>query len=426
MQPMLNGLPSFQANRSVSRSRRSMLDTLVRHLAMVRLTIGAAAILVITGCSGLIDDGASSGLSPEEVIARKLWLEKALPTIRDNCLVCHDGSRPDIGFAVGASDLDKRDTLLAYEPQVANLDAPASSRILTKGPHEGPALTAIQTSDLLEWLNAEKDAHPTDETTGPTIETAQFLPQICTSGLPDDPPTNPNPSCPVNNVTLDDIGVPGASIKFVAQALGSGLYVTNLKLVPGADGAFIEHPLFVSWPMDGSEPKADTIDRFFNVKMNLMAGATVEEQQISGGTAAFVGFLATDKLTIHFKGANIFQPEDGGTMVQAGCKVLTDFKANAVGPMQTNCLSCHGGQNANATSAMNITNINSADDMVVQSACNQVRTRVNFQNIPQSGIFLAPNPGNGNHPFTFNNNQAQHDAFVTALNPWILAEQAAP
>ena len=424
---MLIGLPLSPANRSVARSRRSMLETLVRHLGMVRLTVTAAMVLAVTGCSGLIDDGGTGGLSPEEVVARKLWLEKALPTLTANCQQCHNGSRENIGFLVGNSDLEIRDTLLAYEPAAVNLDAPASSRLLTKGPHEGPALTAIQTSDLLEWVNAEKDAATSDpdNTTAP-IETAQFLPQICTSGLPDDPPANPNPNCPVNKVPLDGVGATGATINFVAQALGSGLYVTNLKLVPGTDGAYIEHPLFVSWPMDGSEPKADTIDRFYNVKLNLQATATAEEQQIGGGTAAFVGFFATDKITIHFKDAKLFQPDDGGGMMNTGCKVLDQFKTGAVGPMQQNCLSCHGGQNQNATTSMDITGIDSGDDAMIQNACNQVRTRVNFQDIPSSGVFLATTPGNNNHPFTFNGNTANHDAFVNALTPWITAERDAP
>src|ERR1051325_2515086 len=109
---MLNGLPSFQAtNRSVARSRRSMLETLVRHLDMVRLTVAAAVILAFTGCSGLIDDGGDGGLTAEQIHARDLWINKALPALRatnTNCTSCHDGSRANIGFVVGANDLDSR------------------------------------------------------------------------------------------------------------------------------------------------------------------------------------------------------------------------------------------------------------------------------------------------------------------------------
>ncbi|HEU0031522.1 MAG TPA: hypothetical protein VFQ53_12875 [Kofleriaceae bacterium] len=404
-----------------------MLETLMRRLDMVRLTIAASALLVMVGCSGLIDGGGSGGLTPQQAEARRLWLEKALPQIAANCVVCHDGSRANIGFVEGTSDLGRRDTLMAYEPAVVNLDAPGSSRILTKGLHEGPALDATQTSDILEWIQAEKEAAGSVDGGGETvIKTDQFLVQVCTGGLPDTPAA-PNPNCLFNNVPLDGIGATGAKITFIVQALGSGLYMTNLKLVPGAAGAFIEHPLFVAYPADGSAPKADTIDRFFSVKMNLQSTATAEEQQIAGGAAAFVGFFPTDKLEIHFKAANVFQPDDGGGgTVNNGCKDLASFKANAQGPVNTNCRSCHGGANPNATSAMNVTGIDTADDTMIQNACNQVRTRVNFQDIAQSSIYLATQPGNNNHPFTFGGNQGAHDAFKASVDVWINAEKVAP
>src|SRR4051812_2319848 len=119
---MLNRQPSFQTTgRSVARSRRSMLETLVRHLDMVRLSVAAAVILMFTGCSGLIDDGGNSGLTAEQIHARDLWINKALPALRatnTNCTSCHAGSRPNIGFVVGDNDLAARDTILAYEPGV--------------------------------------------------------------------------------------------------------------------------------------------------------------------------------------------------------------------------------------------------------------------------------------------------------------------
>ncbi len=404
-----------------------MLETLVRHLDMVRLTIAACALFVLVGCTGLIDGGGSGGLTPEQTQARKVWLEKALPVLTANCLQCHNGSRANLGFVEGTTDVGRRDTLLAYAPAVVNLEAPSSSRLLTKGIHEGPQLDAIQTSDLLEWVQAEFDALPDDTDPGVVLETEKFIPQLCTAGLAGDP------TCPINTVALDAVGdgVVGGKITFVVQALGSGLYVTNLKLVPGAAGAFIEHPLFVSWPADEALPPTfDKIDRFFSVKMNLETTATPEEQQIGGGTAAFVGFNSgpMDRLAIHFKAAKPFQVETGtepppGSL---GCKKLAEFKAAAQGPLNTDCRSCHGGQNPNATSAMNITGLDGADDAMIQLACNQVRTRVNFQTIDQSGIFLATVPGNGNHPFTFNGNVGAHDAFKAALNPWIVAERDAP
>src|SRR5688572_33208709 len=120
---MLSGFPTFQRTITPTRSRRSMLETLVRHLDMVRLTIAAAAILMMMGCSGLIDDGGTGGITAEEAKARQLWLDKALPVLNANCATCHNGSRDVIGFMAGDNDLAKRDTILAYEPLVLNTDA---------------------------------------------------------------------------------------------------------------------------------------------------------------------------------------------------------------------------------------------------------------------------------------------------------------
>jgi hypothetical protein len=398
-----------------------MLDTLVRHLHMVRLTIAFATIAMLTmGCTGLIDDGGSGGLTGEQKVARQKFTKKALPRLNENCTVCHNGSRLNIGFLVGSSDMAMRESLVGFDPAVINLEAPTSSRLLTKGLHEGPALQGEQASDILEWLQSEREAAPDFD--GPRLETPEFSPLICTAGQPGEP------TCPVNTVALDAMGIAGARIDFVAQSLSSGLYVRNLKLVPGAGGAFIEHPLFVSWPLD-ADPVPDSIDRFFNVKMNLSPTATAEEQQIAGGTAAFIGFSPADSLTIHFKTVDVYQTDTGGGGGgggAVGCKELASFKANAQQPINNACASCHAGANPNATSAMNITGIGAADDTMIQRACNQVRTRVNFQTIDQSGIYVATVPGNTNHPFTFNGDINAHNAFKGAVNVWVNAEKVAP
>jgi len=427
---MLAGFPSLKANRVGLPSRKSMLETLVRQLNMVRLSVGAVAMLALVGCTGLIDDG-NGGLTPEQKVAKDLWIKKALPELNKDCAVCHNGSRPMIDFLTGTTELGIRDTLVAFDPAVVNLDAPQSSRLLTKGVHDGPALQSEQVSNILEWIRAEKDAQPDPGMGGPTLETAAFIPAICTAGTP------PDPTCPTNDIDLTALGIPGAKIHFVANALGTGLYLNQLSLIGGDMGAYIEHPLFVSWPAAGGDPVPDSIDRFFNVKMNLMAAETA---QIQGGTAGFVGFLATDKLTIHFKVASPYQAAGGGGGGggggDTGCKDLTSFKTNAqtlfsqpAGGAGQSCLSCHGGQNGNATSAMNITGANATDDATLQTVCNQIKTRVNLTTPDQSGVFLAPDPGNMNHPFRFT--AAQLGTFKngppgTGVLGWINAEKVAP
>jgi cytochrome c553 len=410
-----------------------MLETLVRRLNMVRLTALALAFVALTlgGCTGLIDDG-NGGLTMEEVKARKMWVDKASPVLMTSCIGCHAGQRPNTDFLAGTEDLEIRARMITFTPAVINLSAPQSSRILTKGPHEGPSLTATETSDVLEWIRAEKDAQPDPGETDPAanLETTPFIPAICTSGTP------PSPTCPTNDIDLTEVGLPGAKLHFVATALGSGLYLNQLSIIPGPDGVYLEHPLFASYP-DGESVVPDEIDRFYNVKLNLMGNATGE--QIQGGYASFPLFKPNAKISVLFKIVKAYQPETPGGPGGGGgggCKKLDDFKTSAralfaqpAGGAAQSCLSCHGGQNGNATSAMNITGVNAADDPTIQLACNQILTRANLTTPDQSGVFLAPDPGNNNHPFRFT--AAQLNTFKngppgTGVLGWINLEKVAP
>src|SRR5690348_6969823 len=104
---MLGGLTALRARTSLS-SRRAMLDTLLRHLRMVRLSVGAIALLVLSGagCTGLVEGGGDHGLTPEQKTAQEMWLTKAMPAFqRAGCPACHAGSQPDVGFLAGSSDL---------------------------------------------------------------------------------------------------------------------------------------------------------------------------------------------------------------------------------------------------------------------------------------------------------------------------------
>jgi hypothetical protein len=321
-----------------------------------------------------------------------------------------------------------REHLVAFAPSVINLEAPPSSRILTKGLHDGPELTSEKLSDLLEWVRSEQDARPQpgEEGGGVILATAPLMPVLCPSGTP-------LPSCPINTFDLTPLGLDGAKITFTALQFPSQLYINQLKLVGGNSGAYIEHPLFVSKPPPPPEnepavdPIADGIDRYFNLKMNL---AMATEEMIDGGTASFIGFPVENSLEVHFKVITPYKMEEGsgngGTGTTGGCKDLASFKTNAQPNFQTNCGSCHNGANANAKSAVDMTGMNNTtDDAVILLACNQIKTRVNLTTPDQSGVFLAPDPANMNHPFKFPT-VAAFTNFKTAVSVWINAEKVAP
>lgn len=421
---------SFSISQRAGRplqSRKAMLDTLVRHLDMIRLTVPLLAIVFAVGCVGTIGGpgtggGDASTLTPAEAAAQADWSAKAFPAMTV-CAGCHGGQVANVGFLVGANAAAARATLLAFDPQVVNTDAPQSSRILTKGLHDGPALDATSASALLEWIQLERTAVDPTGSGSTLVQTAQFQALLCSSG------SAGSPTCPVNHVPLDPAGAPGATIDLVVQSLGTGIYVNQLSLVGGTAGAYIEHPLFVSYPA-GAVPKPDSLDRFFATKMDEMAGMS---EQIDGGTAAFMGFSSADPLGISFKIVEPFRADpgtgsgSGGTTTGAtGCKQLASFKTNAQPGLQANCASCHGGGDPNAKSAMDLTNINAADDPTLLLACNQVLTRINTTDVENSGFFIAPKPGDGtNHPFKFNP-LALYTTFHDAVVIWANAEKTSP
>lgn len=420
---MLGSLPYQKKNLGPPlQSRKAMLETLFRHLAMVRLSATALVLLTVVGCTGLID-GGSDGLTNQERTALKKWQTSAYPVLHETCYPCHNGSRPMVEFLAGATESDVLDSIKAFDPPVVNFDAPSSSRILSKGLHDGPALTGEQSSAILQWLQAERDAQ-VSKPGSPTelLATMPFAIQICTAL----PPDNPGGTCPTNHVPLDTIPnvgtqIPGAELSFTAQALSTSLYLTNLKMSGGTAGAYLEHPLFVSRRAMGDR-FPDQIDRFFALKLNIKAGTA---EQLSGGTAVFNEFAATDMLEIHFKTLSAFQAGTG-TPPAGGCKVLASFKTNAAPRFQTNCVSCHGGTNPNATATMNLTGVTSANDAQVTAACNEVRSRLNLTTTDQSGIYLAPDPTSGTaHPFKFPAGQFIPN-FKTSVDIWVQAEKIAP
>lgn len=397
-----------------------MLETLFRHLDMVRLSVGALLMVAAAGCVGLID-GGKDGLTDQERDARAKFESKALPVLNLSCASCHGNDTKGVPFMKGMDAVAIRAQMKAYDPPVVNTEQPEISRILTKGQHDGPQLGPGPTGDLLEWLQAEQDSAKHDpDNPIITLATKPFTIMECTAGLPGDA------TCPTNHVSVDGIGsppvaLPGAEITFTAQKLTSGVYITNLKFAGGTSGAYIEHPLFASLPK-GMDPIPDAIDRFFDLKLNEMANGS---EQLGGGTAQFVGFSITDPMSVSFKAIAAFKA-DAKPKPKTGCKDIAKFKMQVVAAVQGACFSCHGGANANAKSTMDLSTVGSNDDAQVLLACNAMRSRTDLVNTAMSAIYLAPQPGNNtNHPFKFANAGA-FTTYQNSVDVWVQAEKTAP
>jgi len=455
---MLGAFTSIRATQSPLKSRRAMLDTLLKHLDMVRLSVGLAGLVLaagLMGCTGLIGGGGGDGTTPEEQAAIDAWVTMGYPAFQGaTCTSCHGagtGGAPT--FLAGDKQLDVRTTILGFMPEVINLDQPQISQVLVEGVHQGPALNTDQASAILTWIQAEADAQGGSMGTSTDITTMPFQFQLCTSG------TSGSPTCPINHVDISALpnapALPGAHIDFVVQPLANDIYVTDLYATTGTDGLYIEHPLFVYLPPQGvttcatgmAPPCPDDIDRFYDVKLDMMP--TDPPAQIGGGVAAFTGFAPVSgaQLEITFKVVDKYRPDSSMGGTTTGCKVMTgtngfyttvyNVMAQKVGagltPGAMYCEQCHSSQgaqkNANAMAAMDISGIegcttDTSATSTCLTACDQVLSRITFSNIPNSGVILAPESGqDAAHPEKFGT--GDFTTFQTALVNWATAENTA-
>jgi len=115
----------------------------------------AIFLVLLAGC--VIEGPDEADQEPAYTQAEKAWLAEALPVLQGNCTACHGAkdTRGEIGFLAGETVWEVRKNLLVAG--VVNLDRPETSRLLTKGAHVGPSMTAREASKLLFWIQAERD-----------------------------------------------------------------------------------------------------------------------------------------------------------------------------------------------------------------------------------------------------------------------------
>lgn len=372
---------------------------------MHRPVLRWASILVLasSACTGLITGGSSGGGGDDTgddeasgsaaVAAREKFDKHVLPLLDSNCKGCHVG---DDGQGWMKATPDAYTTIMGW-PNLVSIISPESSRLLTKGMHQGPAWTPEQAATVLSWLSLERDAHQ-----GP--DSAKTEAMAVAEGQ--------------NMMPLDNAGAAGSMLTFTAQRLTLGLYLSNITVTAGTGGVHLTHPLFVTWK--GSTPSPDPVDSFDTVDMDLEQGTS---GSVGGGLLLLQDIPADAKLSVTFKKIGKATGAGGGGL--AGCKAVASFTTNARGQLSTSCVSCHGGANPGATNAVDMTKVNDTSAAGQMAACGQALGRMNLANTDMSGMFIAADPASGtNHPFKF-----QAGAFTTyknALSTWIAAEKAAP
>lgn len=216
----------------------------------------------------------------------------------------------------------------------------------------------------------------------------------------------------------------GMAITFNAEELTeTTLQLSDLEMhTTAADGLHIVHPLFVVWPV-GAEAQPDPVDSFSGLDAYFAEGSG---DALGPGTLILTNWSANAKMSIAFESIAIWsenggQGGGGGGSAGAECAAQSDF--NDVAVAFSPCAGqCHNGQNAGATGALDMRDLDNDAGL----ACIQIRNRVDLANPNNSQIFINTDPNGGaGHPFKFNGNAANWNDFKDTVTGWITAEAAA-
>lgn len=202
---------------------------------------------------------------PSNLSAKQLFNAEVLPLLTATCGACH---AREVGVGPGFLRSSSTDpTIYDPYPVVVGWNGfiasdPELSALITKGQHEGPALTMSQYDSVLKWLKKEKSERD-------AVNVIPFKPQL--------PPqaiilsaSKASPQYNYFDLSKLNSGFNGAVIRFVATTLnanGSGLELSDLRLIntkPGppvmGDQRSIHYtsPLFVLWRVSVPYPDPGT------------------------------------------------------------------------------------------------------------------------------------------------------------------------
>ena len=321
-----------------------------------------------TGGDATLADG---GVDPAAGTPERLLFEKAQPDLLAKCANgCHD-----TGATAGAPKfLAGPDVYASIKAQngVVTPDV-YSSVLLTKGPHQGPAVSSLpeMQTKLIDWLNAEAAV-------------------LSTAALPSTDPFTVTAGTNTVDLTKAATGVTGVSVRFDAEIIGGMLQLTNITVKTGAGtDVHILQPKFVRVKADGSEVE-DPADSFSNGDQTIAASS---EAVLAPGSVFFSSptwrpfDLATDKLKIEV--TKLEPGKQSTTQAQATCKDAAGFAANVLPGLRASqangtCVSCHG----NGLGGMTLASNDAA------TVCQQVLQKLDKTDITKSPIIAKVTGGN--------------------------------
>jgi hypothetical protein len=331
------------------------------------------------------DGGAEITFSDGAVETGRDLFEALLPQFQISCgNSCHELGGSGAPTYLGGTDPYL--TITAFAGIV--VPTPTASILLTKGVHEGPALTNPLLGQLTQWL---------------TVEAAALAANAAPMTTALAPAMGPN------TVDLSSLGVAGASLTFTASITADILTMSSMEIAaPTSTGVQVTFPIF--YVNAGTTQTAN--DGFSNVAQTVPAGTSAT---LGPGILVITGWASGDTLQVamtQFAKATAMDAGTGG-----GCKSVATFTSDAVPQIQANtCLTCHNtGGSGNASLDLSALALATPD---YATACAQALTRVNTTTPAQSDIILTPTgAGNPMHPF-----KTATAAFVSGMEAWIANE----
>lgn len=330
------------------------------------------------------------------------------------CASCHKvGGSADTPF-LGDPDSGTPDPYEAVTSWPGAIMSDPNLSVIVRWPedglHTGPPPSADLQPRLEAWLAQEA---------------------LAVEDIPNDTPTIP-PFKPIvpgfNAVYLDPLGADyaGMAVTFQAEELTeTSLSLTTMQVHPTAKkGIELDHPLFTVYPAGSNEGDPDPVDSFSNVSQSVEPGTVAP---LGPGTVVLTNWISGGKLSLNFESVSVIDPlggqgGGGGGMPMGPCVALMEFEGSAQGPLQGNCTACHGGNNAAATNAVDMSDLPGDP----AATCGQILNRVDLNNPAQSQLFITTDPGgNASHPFKFGGNAGNFNNFRDSVSQWITAEGAA-
>lgn len=202
---------------------------------------------------------------PTSMTARQMFNQNVLPLLNATCGPCH---AKEVGVGPGFLRSASTDPTV-YDPYPVVITwsnfisaDPTLSALITKGQHEGPALTMSQYDAILGWLNQEKLERDAVTVVPFTAQVPPFALTLTPIGQ----------TKQYNKIDLSKISLSfdGAYLSFVATPLSgtSGLELSDIRIFNVKPGAManeqrsihLKRPLFVMWK--NGVPIPDPADSF--------------------------------------------------------------------------------------------------------------------------------------------------------------------